>query len=159
MSIIYLVTSGSYSDFSVERAFSTEAAVKEWIGVLTDQYGVQECELDGEQKKLTALLHVTMHFIDCKIQHNFIEGGDWADSALQVIRVCADYHRDPVFHMYFSHHDVERATKVVAEKRAQLLAAGSLKTGIYHRETLVYLGDLYSPKGALLKQYYEGVKP
>ena len=48
MSKVYLVTSGEYSDYSVDGAFSSEDKAKAWIGSLTEIYSIEEHNLDPD---------------------------------------------------------------------------------------------------------------
>ena len=36
---VFIVTSGEYSDYSIDRVFSTEEKAKKWIDVITSMYG------------------------------------------------------------------------------------------------------------------------
>ena len=39
MSRVFIVTSGEYSDYGIDRVFSTEEKAKEWVNVITSMYG------------------------------------------------------------------------------------------------------------------------
>lgn len=51
MSKVFIVTSGEYSDYSIDRVFSTEEKAKEWVDVITSMYGgnydIEQYELDA----------------------------------------------------------------------------------------------------------------
>ncbi len=51
MSKVYIVTSGEYSDYGIDRVFSTEEKAKEWIDIITSMYGgnynIEQYELDA----------------------------------------------------------------------------------------------------------------
>ena len=51
MSKVYIVTSGEYSDYGIDRVFSTEEKAKEWVDVITSMYGgnynIEQYELDA----------------------------------------------------------------------------------------------------------------
>ena len=51
MSKVYIVTSGEYSDYDIDRVFSTEEKAKEWVDVITSMYGgnynIEPYELDA----------------------------------------------------------------------------------------------------------------
>lgn len=51
MSKVYIVTSGEYSGYGINRVFSTEEKAKEWIEVITSMYGgnynIEQYELDA----------------------------------------------------------------------------------------------------------------
>ena len=51
MGKVFIVTSGEYSDYSIDRVFSTEEKAKEWVDVITSMYGgnynIEQYELDA----------------------------------------------------------------------------------------------------------------
>lgn len=51
MSKVYIVTSGEYSDYGIDRVFSTEEKAKEWVDVITSMYGgnynIEQYKLDA----------------------------------------------------------------------------------------------------------------
>lgn len=51
MSNVFIVTSGEYSDYGIDRVFSTEEKAKEWVDVTTSMYGgtynIETYELDA----------------------------------------------------------------------------------------------------------------
>ena len=48
---VYIVTSGEYSDYGIDRVFSTEEKAKEWVDVITSMYNgnynIEQYELDA----------------------------------------------------------------------------------------------------------------
>ena len=51
MSKVFIVTSGEYSDYGIDRVFSTEEKAKEWVDVITSMYNgnynIEQYELDA----------------------------------------------------------------------------------------------------------------
>ena len=51
MSKVFIVTSGEYSDYDIDRVFTTEEKAKEWVDVITSMYGgnysIEQYELDA----------------------------------------------------------------------------------------------------------------
>ena len=51
MSRVFIVTSGEYPDYSIDRVFSTEEKAKEWVDVIASMYGgnynIEQYELDA----------------------------------------------------------------------------------------------------------------
>ena len=51
MSKVFIVTSGEYSDYGIDRVFSTEEKAKEWVDIITSMYGgnynIEQYELDA----------------------------------------------------------------------------------------------------------------
>ena len=46
---IYVVTSGTYSDYGINAMFSTKTLAEEWIAKLEGSYDIEEWELDAEK--------------------------------------------------------------------------------------------------------------
>ena len=48
---VYIVTSGEYSDYGIDRVFSTEEKAKEWVDIITSMYNgnynIEQYELDA----------------------------------------------------------------------------------------------------------------
>ena len=51
MNKVFIVTSGEYYDYGIDRVFSTEEKAKEWVNVITSMYGgnydIEQYELDA----------------------------------------------------------------------------------------------------------------
>ena len=51
MSKVFIVTSGEYSDYGIDRVFTTEEKAKEWVDIITSMYGgnydIEQYELDA----------------------------------------------------------------------------------------------------------------
>ena len=51
MGKVFIVTSGEYSDYGIDRVFSTEEKAKEWVDIITSMYGgnynIEQYELDA----------------------------------------------------------------------------------------------------------------
>ena len=51
MNKVFIVTSGEYSDYGIDRVFSTEEKAKEWVDVITSMYdgnyNIEQYELDA----------------------------------------------------------------------------------------------------------------
>lgn len=52
---IYIVTSGEYSDYSIDAVFSTKEKAKEYIQQYGTDYAIEEYDLDQEVKKETKI--------------------------------------------------------------------------------------------------------
>lgn len=127
MSKVYLVSEGEYSDYRVLNVFTTEALAKEWIGDFT-HYDIEERNLDDmSDRMITKSIKVTMNLytgevigtepisqeveehtyyrdISLLFNQSFIVGS----TPQFLIVMCVD-------------GDKDRAIKVCAEKRAQML--------------------------------------
>ena len=56
---VYIVTSGEYSDYHIDRVFSTEAKAREFVEHMGNQYDIEEYDLDEETPRGVFGYHVT----------------------------------------------------------------------------------------------------
>jgi len=133
MSSIYLVTSGSYSDYGVEAAFSTKEKAQEYIdehlkiaSCYADPKEIAEYSLD-EPRAHISYVYVTMSktgevlndpTVDTLYSAPWMDGfvvfssGRWREDSMETIRWCVIT------------NDITKAIKVVNEKRTQIIAEG-----------------------------------
>ena len=71
MSKVFIVTSGEYSDYGIDRVFSTEEKAKEWIDIITSMYGgtfnIEPYELDAPMPTYKEYL-----FFEAYIEDNIV---------------------------------------------------------------------------------------
>jgi len=132
MAKVYLVTSGTYSDYGVNAVFSTEEKAKEWIGHAINQYYIEEFDLDNfEDRRVKGFnvrmdrdgnctVSVTTMSINDKPKYFSISNWDKRKNQMD-IRIMTD--------------DEETAVKVANEKRTQAIASNDFKTGTYNYDT------------------------
>ena len=76
MSKVFIVTSGEYSDYGIDRVFSTEEKAKEWIDVITSMYNgnynIEQYELDAPIPERKEYL-----FFEAYIENNTIIKSDF----------------------------------------------------------------------------------
>ena len=76
MSRVYIVTSGEYSDYGIDRVFSTEEKAKEWVDVITSMYNgnynIEQYELDAPIPERKEYL-----FFESYIENNTIIKSDF----------------------------------------------------------------------------------
>ena len=76
MSKVYIVTSGEYSDYGIDRVFSTEEKAKEWVDIITSMYGgnynIEQYELDAPIPERKEYL-----FFESYIENNTIIKSDF----------------------------------------------------------------------------------
>ena len=72
---VYIVTSGEYSDYGIDRVFSTEEKAKEWVDVITSMYNgnynIEQYELDAPIPERKEYL-----FFEAYIENNTIIKSD-----------------------------------------------------------------------------------
>lgn len=76
MSKVFIVTSGEYSDYGINRVFSTEEKAKKWIDVITSMYGgnynIEQYKLDAPIPERKEYL-----FFEAYIENNAIIKSDF----------------------------------------------------------------------------------
>ena len=76
MSKVFIVTSGEYSDYGIDRVFSTEEKAKEWVDIITSMYNgnynIEQYELDAPIPERKEYL-----FFEAYIENNTIIKSDF----------------------------------------------------------------------------------
>ena len=76
MSRVFIVTSGEYSDYGIDRVFSSEEKAKEWVDIITSMYGgnynIEQYELDAPIPERKEYL-----FFEAYIENNTIIKSDF----------------------------------------------------------------------------------
>lgn len=132
MASVYLVTSGSHSDYCVREAFSTREAAERYAASAGDDFGVTEMELDTPE----GMMHVRRDYWDARI--NVLTGAiqeyanpeyvctEMADPTLRGVpgvvsfRPCGEFYPTATARSYVSR---EHAAKLAAEARQEFLRA------------------------------------
>lgn len=121
MSKIYVVTSGSYSDFGIEGVFSTEELAKEWVGDLDNRYDIREYELDDFTLAPKAGYAVWMRFEDGSVREtHFNEVTDDMFSKIILYSKNMVYKNEILG--YFRGKDIQQGIKALNEMRVQIKA-------------------------------------
>ena len=76
MGKVFIVTSGEYSDYGIDRVFSTEEKAKEWVDIITSMYNgnynIEQYELDAPIPERKEYL-----FFEAYIENNTIIKSDF----------------------------------------------------------------------------------
>jgi len=138
---VYLITSGSYSDYRVVCAFSTREKAEKWVNGISS-YEIEEYDLDVDEPPLEAVSRGSISLNSGDVKYCRVILGDYSD--LKRLTVSQAY-GEAVLSLDVVGNDRERLTKVLAEKRAQFLVKWALSDdpfdldGVYDRETLEYV--------------------
>lgn len=123
MKKVYVVTSGEYSDYSIEAVFTIREKAETFSKHISYDPCVEEYELDpidrwGPITKLT-------------MDRNGDSWGDWTDESVhdpqtkhELRRISINGQMQTVLHSRVATDDVNRARKVANEARTQLIASG-----------------------------------
>jgi hypothetical protein len=143
MPSIYLVSTGSYSDYHIERAFSTKEKAEEWLSDVRDgdnfssgwdDYRIEEYDIDSFADKPYLGYSVTMDY----------ESGNTLETRRTLIHLNATFgfhksnysHNLPFIYLEAKVQDEAAAVKIANEIRCQLKARGVAEFGCYDRNTL-----------------------
>ncbi len=140
MATVYIVTSGSYSDYGINRVFSTREKAESWAGPLG--YEIEEWELDDSSDPLVVVTRVSGQIINGKCEARYDHLRE-SSCNLNCVRVNKDWKTGvPIMHFDVATADPQEALKIFSEKRAQFLAQSTscleIKNGLYNRDTLAW---------------------
>lgn len=146
MKKVYLITSGCYSDYHVECAFSSRELAEAWLSDLPRQgdYSIEEFALDDMSDRPRAGLRVVGDLISgrAEVYEKELRG------TLDPILIHKHWTNQlPLMSFEVDGSDKDRALKIFSEKRAQFLAQAPTSPiafdyqGSYDRDTLTRLGD------------------
>ena len=120
MKKVYIVTSGDYSDYTIEAAFSTEEKANEFIQQHGSDYRLEVHDVDEEVKKETKLWEVSMYYEDFTLKKCSIA---WEDLYIaDTFRVLDDCFGKKVLYQYIETDSMDRAIKIASERIAQIKA-------------------------------------
>lgn len=116
--IVYVVTSGEYSGYSIHAVFSTKEKAEEYIahdGYFSDSYEIEEYVLDGEQPDMSEKLY------EIDIDYNTF------DANLVFMHSCSQEQVDmfkmidsDTMRMWILTTDSKRAIKIASERLGQI---------------------------------------
>ena len=137
----YVVTSGDYSDYSIERVFSTREMAEDFCDRHDDSYRVEEYDVDEDlPPRETQVFKVSISLNDGEAN---VEGT--ADARLVGLFMADCYRRRlAVDHIIYwiASNSKKRAIKVASEMHAQVLATELVKYP-YMRITIVKFHERY----------------
>jgi hypothetical protein len=142
---IYIVSSGEYSDYRINKVFSTEVLAKEWVGKFTDRYAIEEHDLDDMEGKQVLNHYHAVFYFESKIMRIYPQRiGDYRGHPLLTQLIEVESTGAPWMGMCFPpDYDNERMTKVLADTRAKMVIQNDYqmpKAGIYRKSNFEYLG-------------------
>jgi len=127
---VYIVTSGAYSDYSIEAAFSTEAAAEKFASLFggLDDACVEEYEVDRPE-------HISCtkpNFVVIMARNGDVVGDvmavgpmrepDKGDKPSFVRPILGDWAGKTILHEVVRAKDKQHAVKIVNERRARYIA-------------------------------------
>lgn len=120
MTILYVVTSGEYSDYKIESIFSTKEKAEKFCSLFPEdnfqKHDIEEWTLDEYSNKDKKEFSVSMR-IDGHVDHIFqINPGDIDKESY--------FFSGDLLHSYCYADDTQHAIKITNERRVKLIALG-----------------------------------
>lgn len=121
MAKIYIVTSGYYSDYSINAVFSTKEKAKEYVQQRGTEFSIEIFDLDEEVKKETKIWSVKMRFDNFEVSECIGDG--WCSQRKDTFDYfCNDYAGVGYITLYLEADCMDRAIKIASERAAQIKA-------------------------------------
>jgi hypothetical protein len=123
---VYIVTSGCYSDYSINHVFSTRELAEEWIGEkINEEYHVEEYEIDPPVDFLENIkTSIGVDMLKDGTVKNIRNDRFGSYDKEARVRAWSDYHNPPEFYLetVILTRDTQTAIKATNEIRLRLLA-------------------------------------
>ena len=116
---IFVVTSGEYSDYTIERVFSTRKKALEYLDTKDDSYRLEVYDLDEPIERKTELYCITFRFDQKRVENVQIccVGGK-----KDLIRARRTYSGVSVLDIYVESDSRKRALKIASERYGAIIA-------------------------------------
>lgn len=125
---VFIVTSGSYSDYRIEAVFSTKEKAQEYIqnACVDDVNDIEEYEMDEQTERKNAVYHCS---VDIKTSEIEVEGRYDDEYKMRkkdemvFRRLCGD---GGFVYFYIETDTLDKARKITAERWQQVRALGNV---------------------------------
>ena len=147
MEKVYIVTSGEYSDYTIEAVFSTRKKAEEYVDAHGSDYRVEEYPVDdAEVKKNESIWLVSVNWetgnADSANPDSF---SDYNTDKIDTVQYDKSYGGSYLTFVLMS-DSMERATKVASERFMQVKALHKVKFPLLRKECVIedsYIGKIY----------------
>lgn len=121
MAKIYIVTSGDYSDYTIDAVFSTKEKAEEYIQQHGMDYRVEDYDIDEEVKKETKIWSIKMRFDNFEVSECIGDG--WCSHRKDTFDYDFDnWAKIGYITLYLEADCMDRAIKIASERIAQIKA-------------------------------------
>lgn len=116
---VFVVTSGEYSDYTIERVFSTRKKALEYLDTKDDSYRLEVYDLDEPIERKTELYCITFRFDQKRVENVQIccVGGK-----KDLVRARRTYSGVSVLDIYVESDSRKRALKIASERYGAIIA-------------------------------------
>lgn len=116
--MIYIVTSGEYSDYTIERVFSTEAKAREYLDTKGDDYRIEVFDVDEpvvrEEQTFRIVFGVDGDYIGVSVPVS--------DYKADLIHFITTWHDEKLLEIYVKSDSRDRALNVASERFGAIIA-------------------------------------
>ena len=117
---VFVVTSGEYSDYCIERVFSTRKKALEYLDTKDDEYTLEVFDLDEPVERKTQLYEISFELDKKKVIDVDIY---WDESYKDMIHIGGRYFRNKkTLDIYVESDSRKRALKIASERYGAIIA-------------------------------------
>jgi hypothetical protein len=117
---VFVITSGSYSDYHVDRVFSTRKQANEYLDTKDDRYQLEVYDLDEAYESKVELYCITFRFDKKKVEGVRICCVDGKKDLIHARRTC---YGETVLDIFIESDSRKRALKVASERYGAIIAS------------------------------------
>ena len=126
---VFVITSGEYSDYHIERVFSTHKKAQEYLDTKDDGYRLEEYYLDEPIERQTQVFRICFELDEKKVRR---VGTKYGKRYKDLIQVYKDWRGDgSLLDIYVESDSKKRALKVASERYGLSLPENRLCSRIY----------------------------
>lgn len=124
MAKIYIVTSGDYSDYTINAVFSTKEKAEEYVQQHGTDYRVEDYDIDEEINKEAKIWEVKMRFDNFEVSEclAMLYGDGWEYYAKDTFEYYLNWKNEEYIRLYIEADCMDRAIKIASERIAQIKA-------------------------------------
>ena len=117
---IFIVTTGEYSDYSIDRVFSTRQKALEYLDTKDDRYTLEVFDVDEPIERKTQLYEISFELDKKKVIDVDIY---WDESYKDMIHIGGRYFRnEKTLDIYVESDSRKRALKIASERYGAIIA-------------------------------------
>ena len=117
---VFVITSGEYSDYRIERVFTTRRKALEYLDTKDDGYRLEEYYLDEPIERQTQVFRICFELDEKKVRRVGTVHGKYYKDLIQVCEGWRD--DDPLLDIYVESDSKKRALKVASERYGAVIA-------------------------------------
>lgn len=116
---VFVITSGEYSDYRIERVFTTRKKALEYLDTKDDGYRLEEYYLDEPIERQTQMFCISFELDEKKVRRACTVHGKCYKDLIQVCDWCSF---EPTLDIYVESDSKKRALKVASERYGAVIA-------------------------------------